>query len=199
MANITELIDVLNVKKKYNLNFFIETGTGMGESIEKIKDIDFNLIQSCEIEPSQFEILCKKFIGDNIKIHLGKSTECLPKMIGNIDGPSLFFLDAHFPGQGYVTNDFITSKYTLDETIPLKLELNILENWKHIKESVVVIDDLRIYKKNNYVTGDWEYGREELLKNPDPSFLDDFLKESHEKIESNIQQGCVYYYPKQKI
>jgi hypothetical protein len=194
MANLNQLINIKEIKQKYNLNNFIETGTGMGETIDDILNYNFFSIQSCEIEPIQFEKLNNKYTQPNVKIYLGKSSDSLPKMLNNVDGPSLIFLDAHFPGQGYVRNTFVEDSYTIEEIIPLETELNILKNHKYINECVIVIDDLRIYKKGNYIKGDWEEGRE-ILKNPNYDFLD-LLNDTHIKIESEIEQGCVFYYPK---
>jgi hypothetical protein len=193
MANLNQLIDVGIIKEKYNLKYFIETGTGMGETIDNILNYGFELIQSCEIEKTQFEELKNKYQQKNLLIHFGKSSDTLPKMLNNIDGPSLIFLDAHFPGQGYVRNEFISEKYTIDEIIPLENEFNILKTYKYISDSVIVVDDLRIYKKGNYSKGDWENGRE-MLQNPNYSFLED-LNDTHIKIESEIEQGCVIFYP----
>jgi hypothetical protein len=85
----------------------------------------------------------------------------------------------------------------MEKIIPLEKELNILKSWKHIVNSIVVIDDLRIYKKDNYQGGDWEEGRNKL-GNPESLFLDVFLKETHNKVESKLQQGYMIYLPKHK-
>lgn len=195
MANVTDLIDVLDTKEKFGLKYFIETGTGLGESLNKILNINFDLFQSCEIEETQYSKNVEKFNRPNIKLHLGSSIDCLPKMLENAKGPTLFFLDAHFPGQGYVRGEYVNNMFEMFDIIPLEKEFNILEKFEHINNSVVVVDDLRIYKPGNYDHGDWEEGRR-ILGNPDNNFLELFLKDSHEKLELTIHQGCLIYLPK---
>jgi hypothetical protein len=104
----------------------------------------------------------------------------------------LLEMKIEFP-EGYIKNTFIEDNYTIEEIIPLETEINILKNHKYINRCVIVIDDLRIYKKGNYSKGDWENGRE-MLQNPQCFFLED-LNKTHIKIESEIEQGCVIFYP----
>ena len=71
-------------------------------------------------------------------------------MLNEIDGPALIFLDAHFPGAGYVRTEFKTDSYSIEDTLPLEQELKLISEWKYAKDSVIVVDDLRIYKPGNY-------------------------------------------------
>ena len=195
MASLHELINIEDVKSKYGLTSFIETGTGMGETITNLIKYNFKLIQSCEIENLQYELNILKFNQDNVLLHLGKSETILPIMLDNSNSPSLIFLDAHFPGQGYVRSEFVEDEYKMSEILPLEVELNILEKWEHIDKSVVVIDDIRIYEKGDYEKGDWPEGRE-LLNNPSFEFIESFLTTTHDKIKLNKHQGCIIYTPK---
>jgi hypothetical protein len=195
MASLHQILDINLTKNKYKLEYFIETGTGLGETIEFVKNIDFKLIQTCEINMDQYEKTKEKYNQNNIVFYNYPSITALPIMLNNIDGPALFYLDAHFPGLGYSTSDVISTKHTMDEILPLENELNLLTSWINITQSVVVIDDLRIYKQGNYDSGDAARLRE-ILSQPDSNFLNTFLIETHNRLESEIYQGCVYYYPK---
>ena len=113
MAHLQQLVDVESTLNKYNLKYLIETGTGAGETLSYVKNLPLELIQSCEIEKTQFNTLKEQFTNENIKLWNGSSTVMLKSMLNEIDGPALIFLDAHFPGAGYVRNEFKTEEYSL--------------------------------------------------------------------------------------
>jgi hypothetical protein len=195
MAQLFQLVDIKTVIDKYNLKYLIETGTGSGETLSYVKNIGFELIQSCEIEKAQFEKLSDVFNESNIKLWNGDSTTTLKLMLDNIDGPALIYLDAHFPGAGYVRNEFKSSLYSIDETLPLEKELKVISDWAHGKNSVVVVDDLRIYKPGNYEGGDWPE-REVLFGKLDYTFLYNTLNQTHDVSETLSHQGGIIYTPK---
>lgn len=195
MAQLFQLVDIKTVIDKYNLRYLIETGTGGGETLSYVKNIGFELIQSCEIEKAQFEKLDGIFNETNIKLWNGDSTTTLKLMLDNIDGPALIYLDAHFPGAGYLRNEFKSSLYSIDETLPLEKELKVISDWVHGKNSVVVVDDLRIYKPGNYESGDWPE-REVLFGKLDYTFLYNTLNQTHEASETLSHQGGIIYTPK---
>lgn len=195
MAQLFQLIDIQSIKTKYNLNYLIETGTGDGETLSYVRNLNFNLIQSCEIEQTQYDRLKERFTDPNIKIWKGDSKSVLQLMMYSIDGPALFFLDAHFPGTGYVRSEFKSNQYSLQETLPLEQELEVISNWKHSKDSVIVVDDLRIYKSGNYEAGDWPE-REQLFGQLNYDFLYSILNKTHDVTETLSQQGGIIYTPK---
>lgn len=205
MAQLFQLIDVVSIIKNYNLNYFIETGTGGGETLSYIQQLDFKLIQSCEIERIQYDNLLKIFTDNRIKLWNGNSIEMLPKMLDELDGPALIYLDAHFPGAGYIRKDYVTDLYTKAQTLPLENELKILSNWKYCNKSVIIADDLRIYKKGNYQGGPWEpdagwsvedwLDREKLFGSLDYSFLYNTFKSTHLTTEILKHQGSILYTP----
>lgn len=197
MAHVTQLIDLEEVKRKFELKHFIETGTGLGESITQILNYGFETINSCEIITETYQKNVQSFKNKPVNLYLGDSEKCLKEMFDVSNGPSLIFLDAHFPGQGYTTHDYLSRSHSLEQIIPLENELRILSDWKHIVNSVVVIDDLRIYREGNYEGGDWPYGRE-LLNYPNSDFLDRFLENTHTREIITKHQGAVVYYPKNK-
>ena len=195
MAHLQQLVDVESTLNKYNLKYLIETGTGAGETLSYVKNLPLKLIQSCEIEESQFTVLKEQFSNDNIKLWNGSSTIMLKSMLNEIDGPALIFLDAHFPGAGYVRKEFKTEKYSIEDTLPLEQELKLISEWKYVNDSVIVVDDLRIYKAGNYEGGDWPE-REELFGKIDYNFLYDIFNETHIIVEKMVHQGGLVYIPR---
>lgn len=195
MAQLQQLIDVPEILKKYNLRNLIETGTGGGETLSYVSALDLDLIQSCEIEKTQFDKLIQIFSKSNIKLWNGSSTTMLKSMLNEINSPALIFLDAHFPGAGYVRDEFKTDNYSIEDTLPLEKELKLISEWEYAKDSVIVVDDLRIYKAGNYEGGDWAE-RESLFGNLDYNFLYEILDNTHLVIEKMVHQGGLVYIPR---
>jgi len=195
MAHLQQLVDIESTLNKYNLKYLIETGTGGGETLSYVKNLPLELIQSCEIEEIQFNVLMEQFADKNIKLWNGSSTVMLKSMLNEIAGPALIFLDAHFPGAGYVRKEFKTEQYSIEDTLPLEQELKLISEWKYANDSVIVVDDLRIYKAGNCEGGDWPE-REELFGKLDYNFLYDILGKTHIIVEKMIHQGGLVYMPK---
>lgn len=195
MAHLQQLINVTETLKEYNLRNLIETGTGAGETLSFVRPLDLDLIQSCEIEESQFNKLKEAFPDSNIKLWNGSSTTMLKSMMDELNGPALIFLDAHFPGAGYVRTEFKTEVYSIEDTLPLEQELKLISEWEYAKDSVIVVDDLRIYKAGNYEGGDWTE-REELFGQLNYNFLYDTLEDTHLVVEKTVHQGVLIYLPR---
>lgn len=195
MAHLQQLINVSDILKEYNLKNIIETGTGAGETISYVKSLELDLIQSCEIEESQYNSLKQTFNQSNIKLWNGSSTSILKLMLAEISAPALIFLDAHFPGAGYVRSEFKTDQYSINDTLPLEQELHLISKWDHVNNSVIVVDDLRIYKAGAYEGGDW-LERESIFGKLDYSFLYNILDKTHNAIEKTVHQGAIIYIPK---
>lgn len=147
--------DVKNYKEKYNLENYIETGTGEGTCLSHVLNFDFKKFFSIEIYPKVFENVLPKFKNvKNCELVLGNSFEELPKILKKIEGNTLFFLDAHFPGADFHYETY-TSVTDYDTRLPLEKELNVLKENKDLSKDVIIIDDLRVYEDNQYGDGNW--------------------------------------------
>jgi hypothetical protein len=139
---------------KYNLNNYVETGTGAGDCLRHALQFNFSKLRSVEIYPQIFERVNNGFSDDRVKIYLGNSYEKMQEMVQDLDGNTLFFLDAHFPGA-----DFHFETYTSTEDyhtrLPLEREVRNLVNLRDTSNDVIIIDDLRVYEDNNYSDGNW--------------------------------------------
>lgn len=193
MAHIHQIINVENIINKYNIVNFIETGTGMGETLDYVSNCNFKSIQSCEIERDQYNMLKQKYKDDRIRLWCGDSTNMLITMLKNTSGPSLIFLDAHFPGTGYVRDSFIQTSDI--NTLPLEDELNILKSYKYLNKSVIVVDDLRIYEDREYSGGKWE-DRIKVVGELDSNFIYTILSDTHDYSVNLAHQGSVIYTPR---
>lgn len=134
--------EIINISKKHNINNFIETGTYMGNTIFAVKDI-FRYIYSIELSKKIFNLVKNRFSSyNNIKILNGDSADILSEIIPNIDGPTLFWLDAHY-SSGATAKGI---KYT-----PIFEELSIIFNAKY--KHIILIDAMKDFNgENDYPT-----------------------------------------------
>ena len=156
MGQLNEAIQVKNVLDFYNIDNFVETGTGAAEVVRSISNIKSDLnIHTIEIIE---EIFNKNKISHsyltNVNWHLGQSSEVMPEILPQLEGNTLFWLDAHFPGA-----DFGLASYgdeeDLDKRLPLRSELEIIVKGRDVSNDVFVIDDLRVYEDGPFETGNW--------------------------------------------
>ncbi len=136
-----------NVVKYYNRKFspeiFIETGTYKGDMIHAVKK-KFKQIYSIELNEILYRNAKKRFAKNNhISIIYGDSTVQLKKVLSKIEKPCLFWLDAHYSGEGTVKGDLET---------PIMEEINLILNQSNLKH-IILIDDARLFiGKNDYPT-----------------------------------------------
>ncbi|KKN49186.1 hypothetical protein LCGC14_0645270 [marine sediment metagenome] len=128
---------VLRLKKIYNLNNFIETGTLAGKSaiwaakhFKKVVTIEVN----ADIWSSTSQRYQKEF--KNIEFMWGSSLKHLTTVLKNFSGPSLIWLDAHWSRDlGYKKPEVIC---------PVLEELSIIRiNSK--SKNIILIDDARLF------------------------------------------------------
>lgn len=164
---------------------FVETGTGMGDTISyvwaqltKEERLSGKLL-SIEIHP----ILVKKAIDRlaledvKCKIFCDNSTDGLKRICQEeIISPTLFFLDAHFPGADFHLNDYLFEKDELVR-LPLEEELKTIVMYRSIKDDVFIIDDLRLYEEGNYDMGNWS--KESGAVHTGTKFVYDLLEDTH--------------------
>lgn len=127
--------NLLDYATKYNLKFFVETGTFNGDMIEAMKD-HFDELYSIELCQPLFEKAEKRFkFQKNITLIQGDSGKKLKSIMKRIDRPALFWLDGHYSGG----ETALAEKET-----PIFEELIcILESKDH--QHVIVIDDARLF------------------------------------------------------
>jgi hypothetical protein len=153
--------DLDEMCQMYNISTYVETGTGIGESLSfALLCKRLKLFHSIEIDHKLYrsnDLLAKlakcRSSDQQVYLHKGESTERLEAIIKSMpEGPAIFFLDAHFPG-----SDFFGIGY--DESIanagvsalPLLLELAVLKlRRKGLEKDVIVIDDLMLFENGTY-------------------------------------------------
>lgn len=120
--------------EKFNINYFIETGTYLGGTTAWASEI-FQTVLTIEFSGELFQEAKEKFSkSHNVECFLGDSREQLQKIIVQLEGPSIFWLDAHWSG-GITYGD--------KDQCPLIEELEILNESQH--NHFIFIDDARLF------------------------------------------------------
>lgn len=127
---------------KFPNKYFIETGTYLGEGIEKALDSNsFKYIYSIEIDTLRHLTAKETFSRyDNVTLIRGDSGELLKLVLKHINEPCTFWLDAHF------NND--EAEYG-SKWCPLIEELNAIKNHS-IKNHTIIIDDYRCMDNTHF-------------------------------------------------
>lgn len=146
------------------LNFpnkvFIETGSHMGDGVQKALEANFEQIISIEIADIYFNHCKNKFfIYDHVEIVQGDSFKVLPSILEKIDHPITFWLDGHHSCGNTGIGEYWA---------PLIQELEAISK-HHVKTHTILIDDMRCWKDPNPNHG---FITEDILKmihhiNPD--------------------------------
>lgn len=111
----------------------VETGSFIGDGIQKGLDAKYKQIFSFEVMPENYNI-CKERFKDNKQVTciLGDSVKLMPSVLSEINEPCTFWLDSHFIANGEC------------DLYPILNELNIIKN-HHIKTHTILIDDVRLF------------------------------------------------------
>jgi hypothetical protein len=115
------------------LKTFVETGTFQGENIRKLEPY-FDILYTIEIDPKLHAEAKARHPSVKIRYVLGDSSVELRKISKEIQQPALFYLDAHFSGEG-------TGRGSKD--VPLIEEMEILGKRNH--PDCIIVDDLRLF------------------------------------------------------
>ena len=199
---LTDYID------RYNLKYYFETGTGKAECLEYALRYPFEEYWTVDIDEDLIEESFKKFqnMSKNINLLIGKSTDILDEYVPQIpkESPTLFYLDAHFPGADF-------QKCTYEESIrehkkdafPLEEEVDVILEKRDVSKDVFIIDDLVLYEEGDYACLKegciWEYGwlQEELDLKTDSKFLYEKFEKTHNFKKDLRAQGYLIITPKQ--
>jgi len=127
---------IRDFQKRYKLNTFIETGTFLGNTTE-IQRRNFSKIYSVELSEDLYNRASKRFARyHDVKIMQGNSADVLPVIMKDVQGPALFWLDAHYSG---VLGGEITSRAAKD--CPIYEEIDAI--FGHKQQHVILVDDAR--------------------------------------------------------
>lgn len=185
--------DIERIKNEYRLEAFVETGTGMGESV-KFASQYFDKCYTCEIDNETFKKTAKI---NGVIQYSCNSVYFLKNIINHHIGTyrCLFWLDAHFPGS-IVSGVFYNERKNKDITLPLEKELQTIVEFKNVLNDYFLIDDLRIYEDGEFYSGNWKnrkkYGEDGII------FIYQLLKKTHNITKNYQDEGYVICKPKKQ-
>jgi hypothetical protein len=124
--------------RKYLNEVFVETGTFEGGGVAAALEAGFKRVYSIEIAPRYYQMACKTFEGDP-KVHLffGDSSQMLRSILGEIQVPATFWIDAHLPQDG-------AQHVPTWGNCPALLELCAIATHQ-VKTHTILCDDLNDY------------------------------------------------------
>jgi hypothetical protein len=196
--------DITQIRNKFNINTFIETGTLWGAGVDYALASGFERIISIEINETLANSAKNKYINEpRVTIIQGNSSLVLVDILKNIKEPVLFWLDAHFPG---ADANLAAYKTELDaaENVPLEAELNIIS--QRLYKDIIICDDLWLYEDVPQST--WgsfndhckRYGhnvtREDLVKDGMPAVFEQMFINTHNMSRDYNDQGFLIFKPK---
>jgi hypothetical protein len=137
---------IRDMKKLYELNTFVETGTFLGNTTE-IQRRKFQQVFSVELSVDLYNRAKKRFNKyKSVKILQGDSANVLPVILKEIKTPALFWLDAHYSG---LLGGEMTARAIKD--CPIYEEIDAIFN--HNQQHVILVDDAREFVgQNGYPT-----------------------------------------------
>ena len=108
MGQLNEAIQTENVLDFYEIKNFVETGTGIAEVVRSVHDINSDLnIHTIEVMEQTYQKNKIQYSYlDDINWHLGTSFEILPKILPDLKGNTLFWMDDEFPGAEFGVDSY---------------------------------------------------------------------------------------------
>ena len=136
---------VLRTLRDNGLSVFVESGTSHGDGVDAILP-HVDEVHTIEAWKEAYEFSANRFADeDKVNIYFGDSGVILPDILEKI-GPAVFWLDAHYSGDGTAM---------LDKETPVVAELDAIAATGS-KEHAIVIDDARGFGVwDDYPTIDW--------------------------------------------
>jgi predicted O-methyltransferase YrrM len=127
----------------HGMRVLVETGTYTGETAWAMRR-RFDRIETIELEPTLARLARIRFARTpNVHVHEGDSAALLPRILGSLDQPTLFWLDAH-PS---------TDRAVRDTPVPLLAELAAIAG-NRVGGHVILIDDMRYMGSHGYPAED---------------------------------------------
>jgi len=125
---------VLDCASRSGARVFVETGTYFGLMLEACIG-HFDRLVSIEVEPHFYRRAQRVFRDQaNVTLLHGDSAKLLPELLGTIESPCLFWLDAHYSGG-------LTGRAELETPIREELEAILGHSYRH----TILIDDANCF------------------------------------------------------
>jgi hypothetical protein len=121
--------------RSHSLDTFVETGTYLGDTLAYIARSGARCA-SIELSDDLHAAATRRFADyENVRLLHGDAGEALPRLLVDIDSPTLFWLDGHYSAGNTATAQLQT---------PVSAELDSILSHS-IKQHVILIDDARCF------------------------------------------------------
>lgn len=195
MGQINHPMKLKETLESFGIKNFVETGTGDGSSMNKVIDTEvLNKHYGIELDTELFSNLMKRYDGnENVIIFNGYSEDCMGAVLEELsDDPTLFWLDAHFPGADYGPAGY-GDEEDLNKRLPMEAELKIMKEKRDLSKDVIFMDDLRIYVDRNFGRGNWTERSKFGANGYD--FVEELIGDTHILVEHLADQGYLLAFP----
>jgi hypothetical protein len=124
---------------RFRNDYFVETGTHLGNGLKTALDAGHTKCYTIEIHEHLYQDACKRFATEmsqgRVECHWGDSAVLLPQIISRLPAQATFWLDAH-----------ISSNYgdKLAKNCPIFEELDAID-CSSIKTHTIIIDDVACF------------------------------------------------------
>ena len=121
--------------RRCSLRVLVETGTNYGHTVSSAIGT-FDTIYSIELDEELWRHASQRFAHRaDVKLRRGDSAGELSRILGELRQPALFWLDAHYSGEGTARGD---------QDSPIMEELRAIANHQ-VREHTILIDDARLF------------------------------------------------------
>ena len=192
--------------EKYKIEYYFETGTGKGEALEYAARHPFKTCYTVDIDIDMVQYSydkLKDISTCDIEFLVGKSTDILEEYVPQLpkESPTLFFLDAHFPGADFQKCTYEESiNEHKDDAVPLEEEINVILKNRDASKDVIIIDDLMLYEDGKYDHLNLSSGQGWLQKEfgleVNSKFLYEKFEKTHDFKKELRSQGYLIITPK---
>lgn len=130
------------IRRKYIVDIFVETGTFLGDTIYEFKS-KFKCLYSIELSPELAKRAKVRFADYNhITVIEGDSGIELKTLVVSLKEQALFWLDGHYSSSFVHNGEFIvTAKAQYNTPILNELTIILKSNYDHI----ILVDDARLF------------------------------------------------------
>jgi len=195
MGQINRPMKLKETLESFGIKNFVETGTGDGSSMNKVIATEvLDMHYGIELDEELFENLMKQNDGnEQVVLFHGYSEECMSAVLEELsDEPTLFWLDAHFPGADYGPAGY-GDEGDIDKRLPMGSELKIMKEKRDLSKDIIFMDDLRIYVDRDFEAGNWSERSKFGADGYD--FVEDLIGDTHILVEHLSDQGYLLAFP----
>ncbi len=180
--------------EKFGIKNYVETGVGTGRGmLHVLENAGIDKAYGIELDDRLFCKYDSVFEGFTVELFKGYSHEEMPTLLEKLDNnPTLFWLDAHFPGGDYFDEGY-GKEEDFVKRLPMEEELRIISENRDISNDIIFMDDLRIYVDRNFQAGNWVDRK--TIGSEGYDFVEELIGKTHSINEHLGDEGYLLAFP----